>query len=94
MAQALNGLLLPFAAAFLLLAANDRELLKARANGRWSNALGLLVFALSSFLGLKNIVQAVANASEVEAGVEAYPFLGIIAVGLALLLGRKLSVGN
>jgi len=84
----------PFAAAFLLLAANDRELLKAQANGRWLNALGLLVFALSSFLGLKNIVQAVAKASGREAGVETYPFLGIVAVGLVLFLRRKLSVDN
>jgi len=91
LAQALNGLLLPFAAAFLLLAANDRELLREHANGRWTNALGLLVFALSSFLGLKNIVGAVAKALEIAVGVEMYPILGLMAVGLALLLMRKLS---
>jgi len=91
LAQALNGLLLPFAAAFLLLAANDRELLKAQANGGWSNALGLLVFALSSFLGLKNVVGAVAKALEIEMGVEVYPVLGLMAVGVALLLMRKLD---
>jgi hypothetical protein len=84
-------LLLPFAAAFLLLAANDRELLREHANGRWPNALGLLVFALSSFLGLKNIVGAVAKALEIAVGVEMYPILGLMAVGLASLLMRKLS---
>jgi Mn2+/Fe2+ NRAMP family transporter len=91
LAQALNGLLLPFAAAFLLLAANDRELLKEHANGWWTNALGLLVFALSSFLGLKNVVGAAAKAFHIKVGIEVYPVLGLMAVGLALLLMRRLS---
>lgn len=58
MAQALNGLLLPLMATFLLLAANDRDLLGDYANGKFSNFLTIIIVAIAVFLGLHNILLA------------------------------------
>jgi manganese transport protein len=55
-AQALNGILLPFVTAFLFLVVNDRHLLPGQyANGHLSNMLMLLVFIVVCMLGLQNI---------------------------------------
>jgi manganese transport protein len=59
LAQALNGILLPFAAVFLLLAVNDRALLGAEAlNGPLSNALMIVVTAVTVVLGAAGVVRA------------------------------------
>ena len=56
LAQAANGILLPFVTGFLMLAVNDRRLLPAAyANGVLSNALLLIVFGVTCLLGLQNI---------------------------------------
>ncbi|MBK8879753.1 MAG: divalent metal cation transporter [Haliscomenobacter sp.] len=55
LAQALNGLLLPFMAIFLLFAANDRTLLGKYANGFWANLFTLIIVGVTTLLGLHNI---------------------------------------
>lgn len=57
-AQATNGLLLPIVAAFLLVAANDRGLLGARANRASSNVLGLAAVLVAALLGVRSLIRA------------------------------------
>jgi manganese transport protein len=51
LAQAFNGVLLPFVAAFLLIVSNDRNLLSSAINGRVANGAQGLVFLLTVLLG-------------------------------------------
>ncbi len=63
LAQALNGVLLPVAAVFLLLAVNDRRLMGAgRLNGALSNVLMGAVTAVALLLGSAGVVRATAAA--------------------------------
>ncbi len=56
MAQAANGILLPFVAVFLLVVMNRRDLLGERVN-RWpANVLGVVVVATTAILGAIKIV--------------------------------------
>jgi len=60
LAQAVNGLLLPFVAVFLLLIVNDRELLTCEhINGRVTNLITLLIVGITLFLGLNNLSKAI-----------------------------------
>jgi Mn2+/Fe2+ NRAMP family transporter len=63
LAQALNGILLPFIAVFLLLSVNDRRLVgRDGLNGSRANvALGAVV-AITVMLGLNNIAKAMVGA--------------------------------
>ncbi len=59
LAQAVNGLLLPVVAVFLLLAVNDRDLIPAKyVNSAFNNVLMLLIVGVTCFLGLNNIWKA------------------------------------
>jgi Mn2+/Fe2+ NRAMP family transporter len=51
LAQAANGVLLPVVAVFLLVAANNRELLGSRVNRAWANLTGGLVTLVAIILG-------------------------------------------
>jgi manganese transport protein len=62
LAQALNGVLLPFVAVFLFLVVNDRGLMGANVNGKLSNAVASLVVAATIVLGLSKTAQAVTSA--------------------------------
>lgn len=62
LAQAFNGLLLPFMAVFLLFAANDRTLLGQYANGRWANMFTLIIVGVTTLLGLHNVRLALDSA--------------------------------
>jgi manganese transport protein len=63
LAQALNGVLLPFAAVFLMLVVNDRRLMGERGmNGRAGNALMGVVVAATLVLGVSGVVRAGAAA--------------------------------
>jgi manganese transport protein len=82
-AQAINGLLLPAVAAFLILAVNDRRLIPAAYRNRLpSNLLSLAIVGLSGFLGLSNVWKAL---SSFLPGLSQALFLPV-AIPLCLLL--------
>jgi Mn2+/Fe2+ NRAMP family transporter len=61
LAQAFNGILLPFTAVFLLLVVNDRCLMGERlVNGRAANTVMSMVVAVTIVLGVSNVLRAVA----------------------------------
>ncbi len=63
LAQALNGVLLPLVAVFLLLAVNDARLMgRAELNGRWANGALVIVVATTIVLGVAGVSRAVAAA--------------------------------
>jgi Mn2+/Fe2+ NRAMP family transporter len=93
LAQALNGVLLPFVAVFLFLVVNDRSLMGDRGvNGLLPNLLMSVVVAVTIVLGVSKTAQAVASAlgfqslpertlilaSSVVACVIAYPILRVV----------------
>ncbi|WND03899.1 Nramp family divalent metal transporter [Temperatibacter marinus] len=57
-AQFANGLLLPIIAAFLLVAMNNKTLLKKHINGKLSNAIGLFIVLLMVGLGIRMILKS------------------------------------
>lgn len=64
LAQALNGVVLPFAAVFLLLVVNDRVLMGARGiNGPLSNTLMAATVAVTLVLGVSGVLRAGATAA-------------------------------
>jgi Mn2+/Fe2+ NRAMP family transporter len=62
LAQALNGILLPWIACLLMVAVNDRRLLGDRANGWWANGIMAGVVLLSLLLGVAAVARAGARA--------------------------------
>ena len=85
LAQAFNGVLLPFIAVFLLLAVNDRQLMGDEfLNGLWANLASALVVVVSLALGLTNVARAGARALDMEAPPEGA--LLVFSLGVALLL--------
>ena len=58
LAQALNGLLLPMVAIFLLVAVNDRSLMGEHVNGAWVNTLMAGVVVVSVLLGASALGRA------------------------------------
>ncbi|MBX2929325.1 MAG: Nramp family divalent metal transporter [Saprospiraceae bacterium] len=95
LAQAANGVLLPFVASFLLLAVNDRKLLPAEfSNGWFANALLLLIVGVTCMLGLQNIWKSVAAVLAVpDAGATG---VWAVQLGLTVLvlaaLGRRVAM--
>lgn len=58
-AQAMNGVLLPVVAIFLILTVNDKKLLPEEfVNKAWINILMLLVLLVCCFLGINNVLKA------------------------------------
>lgn len=94
LAQAVNGVLLPFVASFLLLAVNDRKLLPAEFSNDWfANALLLLIVGVTCMLGLQNIWKSVAAVLAVpDAGATG---VWAVQLGLTVLvlaaLGRRVA---
>ena len=90
LAQALNGLLLPFVAAFLLLVVNDKKLMPAEfRNSTGLNLVSLLVVAVSIVLGLNQVMKASFSALSLE-----LPALGtylFILIGLSVLISAYLA---
>ena len=84
LAQALNGLLLPFAAVFLLIAVNDRSLMGEGVNGAFANLVAALVVAVSVLLGLRQVLPALGRAFGLPA-VDRPTLVGL-ATGIVLLL--------
>ena len=90
LAQALNGLLLPFVAAFLLLVVNDKKLMPAEfRNSTGLNLVSLLVVAVSIVLGLNQVMKASFSALSLE-----LPALGtylFMLIGLSVLISAYLA---
>ncbi|MFK8009139.1 MAG: Nramp family divalent metal transporter [Saprospiraceae bacterium] len=64
-AQAINGILLPIVAIFLILAVNDSSLIpKEYLNSNLSNLIMILLVAVSCFLGINNIFSALGETIE------------------------------
>lgn len=97
-AQALNGVLLPVVAVFLLVVVNDRELVGAAANGLLSNLLLVAVTGVAALLGATNLATAGARAVGADApGIGlmlALTFVGGLLVGGARLLGARRRGGR
>lgn len=65
-AQAINGILLPIVAIFLILAVNDSALIpKEYLNSNMSNTIMILLVTVSCFLGINNIFSALGKTVEV-----------------------------
>lgn len=89
-AQALNGVMLPVVAAFLVLAANDRSLLGQRVNGLAGNLLAAVVVGVAALLGTMGVVRAAAavTGTSVEPSVLVRAGLaGAVVVMLAVSVG-------
>ncbi len=85
LAQALNGILLPIVAIFLLLEVNDRGSLGSEGvNGVLSNALMGLIVAVTVLLGSANLARAAARALDLEP--PSHRLLLAISVTMVLLL--------
>jgi len=85
LAQALNGVVLPFAAVFLLIAVNDRALMgSAGLNSGLKNIVMCLVVFTTIVLGVTNVSRAAANAFGFA--VENETYLLVIALAISVLL--------
>ncbi len=85
MAQALNGLLLPFVVVFLYLIVNDARVTPtAHRNPVWLNGLTLLILGIAIFLGGLNLWRAIIRAGG-EAMANQTPHLGVLGI-VALIL--------
>lgn len=99
LAQALNGIVLPFAAMFLMLAVNDRAVMSAaNLNGRFSNFIMAVVVAVTILLGATNVLRAIAAALEILIDekwillLSAFTAMGLIVPIIRALQMRKRNV--
>ncbi len=94
LAQALNGVLLPFVAVFLLIAVNDRSLMGDDAiNGAVANTLMSIVVAITVVLGLSGILRAGAatlGQANPSPATLMWTSAGVIAL-LALPVGKQIA---
>jgi Mn2+/Fe2+ NRAMP family transporter len=95
LAQAINGALLPIITIFLILVVNDEELLPIRyLNSGFSNIVMLLLVGLSCFLGINNILKAIAKSFPTNFLVlsdnTAWLIAGIAALAIIGALSRKI----
>ena len=91
LAQALNGVLLPGVAVFLLIAVNDRSLMGRRGlNGWFSNTLMSAVTGVALLLGCVAVARAAAGAG----GAEAPPLGSVLLVASVLALLGALPIAR
>jgi Mn2+/Fe2+ NRAMP family transporter len=91
LAQALNGLLLPFVAVFLLLACNDRSVVGERGLSRpWHTLSMAFVVLVALVLGLSNLSKAVVRALALPALSQSSLLIGstVVAAVLAVPIAR------
>lgn len=89
-AQAINGVLLPVVAIFLILAVNDVKLLPTQfLNTFWTNILTLLIVGVTMVLGLTNVWKALGNLFSIF-NTEKETFSGL---SVGLTLGTLLWLG-
>lgn len=86
LAQALNGIILPFAAVFLLIAVNDRTLMGSTGlNNAPKNIVMCFVVFIAIVLGVTNIARAAANAVAFSITNEAYLLITAILISSLLV---------
>ncbi len=95
LAQALNGLLLPLVAVFLLLAINDRRRMGEAINGRWANLLTAGVVWITLVLGFRGLAGAASTSFGLQVA-DRHLLLagGITALLLAWPVARALVAGR
>jgi Mn2+/Fe2+ NRAMP family transporter len=85
LSQALNGVLLPFVAVFLLIVLNDRRLMgEAGLNGHLSNLMMTVVVAVALVLGVAKGIGSLASALRASP-IGTGPLLGLAVLVAALL---------
>jgi manganese transport protein len=85
LAQAANGVVLPFVATFLFIAVNDRRLMGGEGlNGGVSNALMAVVVFVTIVLGVTNVMRAAAGTFDLALPAEG--MLLAIAAGIAVVI--------
>ena len=83
-AQAMNGVILPVIAAYLMVAVNDRELMGERGlNGPFSNLMFAVVGSVTLVLGTSGVMRA---AAAVAGGNPPSPVQVLIGAGIAAAL--------
>lgn len=92
LAQALNGIILPFIALFLLLMANDASLLGRQINGAGANILTAAIVYVTLILGLTNLARALGRITGATLAQESHILLAASVLGLLLAfpVGRTL----
>ncbi len=93
LAQALNGIVLPFIAIFLLLVVNDQNLMGShKMNKPLSNSLMCVVVAVAIVLGISNILKAAASGFNLTAPNEnlVLTVAGIVTLVLAWPISRAI----
>lgn len=84
LAQALNGVILPVVAIFLLLMVNNAQLLEQRyVNGSLYNGLMSVVVFITILLGIRNVLKVIARLSGIRAVNESWMIGIALAVSLA-----------
>ncbi|HHM23872.1 MAG TPA: divalent metal cation transporter [Bacteroidetes bacterium] len=91
LAQALNGVLLPFVAFFLLIVTNSRELLGPKKNPALLNVLMALIVLVVAFLGMTNLIRAGYRLAGTAAAQESVLLMAAI---LTLLLAAGLAAAK
>jgi Mn2+/Fe2+ NRAMP family transporter len=91
LAQALNGLILPFISIFLIFVINDPKLMgKNGVNGWISNFIMAIIVWITMILGFSNILNAVSNATSISDYAQ-FASIEIVSV-LSLLLSISIFV--
>jgi manganese transport protein len=85
LAQALNGILLPFVAVFLLLVVNDRKLMGTGINSTFLNICTGFVVVITILLGVTNLAKASTRLVGVSVPSEMFLFIisGVITLVVA-----------
>jgi manganese transport protein len=102
LAQALNGVLLPFAAVFLLVVVNDRALMgDAGINGPATNAVTVAVVAVTLVLGVAGVLRAAATTfggapteGQILGTAGVIAALLLVPLGLWVRCARRASAGT
>jgi len=85
LAQALNGVVLPFVAVFLILVVNDRNLMGERGlNSFFLNAIMSAVVVVTLILGIMNIAKAVASTLGFSTPAESFILISSLIVSLLI----------
>ncbi len=82
LAQALNGLILPFVGIFLWFVVNDYELMGENVNSWWSNILLGIVVGITLILGMVRVTEALNDIWEfaLERGLTSFVFISFVSV--------------